>query len=135
MQNDNPKKPAQKLSWLPALLLVCGLILIVAQFYGNYTLVVNGSARKARAIAFNSGQLLRAAGYVLMPEDEIFPAENKLNLLDRTIVLNQARLVTIQVGEDKKNNFFRELAASEPVGTSADTFLPRGFAVVEWRAT
>lgn len=105
MRNDNPKKPAQKLSWLPALLLVCGLILIVAQFYGNYTLVVNGSARKARAIAFNSGQLLRAAGYVLMPEDEIFPAENKLNLLDRTIVLNQARLVTIQVGEDKKTIF------------------------------
>ncbi|HOE35085.1 MAG: DUF348 domain-containing protein [Chloroflexi bacterium] len=105
MQNDHPIKLAFKSLWLPALLVVCGLLLILAQFYGNYTLLVNGGVREARAAAFTSGQLLQAAGYALQPEDRVFPSPNKLNLTHRTIVLDQARTVTIQVGNEQKTVF------------------------------
>jgi uncharacterized protein YabE (DUF348 family) len=65
-------------------------------------LLVNGAARQARALAFTSGQLVRAAGYSLQPADEIFPSPRKINLTHRTVVLNQAREVTIHYGAEEK---------------------------------
>lgn len=102
MKNETPAKPAPFHLWLPALLILAGLILILAQFYGDYSLLVNGAARQARALAFTSGQLVRAAGYSLQPEDAVFPAQAKLNLTHRTVVLNQAREVTIHYGAEEK---------------------------------
>ncbi len=102
MQNETPAKRAPFHLWLPALLILAGLILILAQFYGDYSLLVNGAARQARALAFTSGQLVRAAGYSLQPEDAVFPAQAKLNLTHRTVVLNQAREVTIHYGAEEK---------------------------------
>ena len=99
MQNETPQKIRLYGFWLPGLLIVAGLVLILAQFFGDYTLIVNSGKREARGLAFTSGQLLRAAMYNLQPEDEVYPAPAKLNLSQRTIVLNQARPVTIQSGE------------------------------------
>ena len=99
MQNETPQKIRLYGFWLPGLLIVAGLVLILAQFFGDYTLIVNSGKREALGLAFTSGQLLRAAMYNLQPEDEVYPAPAKLNLSQRTIVLNQARPVTIQSGE------------------------------------
>ena len=98
MQNKASKRPAIRLLWISALLVLAGLVLILAQFFGDYALLVNGARRELRGWALTSGQLLRAAGYDWQPADEIFPAPAKLNLTHTTIILNQARPVSIQVG-------------------------------------
>jgi len=43
MQNKNPRKFALSRLWLPALLILACVILILAQFYGEVTLLVNGA--------------------------------------------------------------------------------------------
>jgi len=61
-------------------------VLIALQFYGQYTLIVNGEAHNLRTLAFTPRQVLHAAGLSLQPEDRIFPEADKLNLTQRTII-------------------------------------------------
>ena len=81
------------------LLIVLGFCLIALQFYGQYTLVVNGEAHNLRMLAFTPRQVLHAAGLSLQPEDRIFPDADKLNLTQRTIILGQAVPVQVAQGE------------------------------------
>ena len=124
MQNKNPRKFALSRLWLPALLILAGVILILAQFYGEVTLLVNGAERQARALAFTPGQLLRAAGYTLQAEDEVSPARNRLNLTHRTIVLNQAREVFIQTAEGGKTVLSAQALPANLLAEAGLTWFP-----------
>ena len=82
------------------LLILLGTGLIALQFYGQYTLIVNGEAHNLRTLAFTARQVLHAAGLSLKPEDRIFPDADKLNLTQRTIILDQAVPVQIAQGDN-----------------------------------
>ncbi|HOO58212.1 MAG TPA: ubiquitin-like domain-containing protein, partial [Anaerolineaceae bacterium] len=79
-------------------LIVLGFCLIVLQFIGEYTLVVNGKSQTLRTFAFTPRRVLHAAGLSLQPEDRIFPEADKLNLTQRTIILDQAMPVQVAQG-------------------------------------
>jgi len=51
------------------------------QFYGQYTLIVNGEAHNLRTLAFTPRQVLHAAGLSLQPEDRIFLMQISLTSL------------------------------------------------------
>ncbi|HPK26806.1 MAG TPA: ubiquitin-like domain-containing protein, partial [Anaerolineaceae bacterium] len=80
-------------------LIVLGFCLIALQFIGEYTLVVNGKPQTLRTFAFTPRQVLHTAGLSLQPEDRIFPEADKLNLTQRTIILDQAMPVQVAQGE------------------------------------
>jgi uncharacterized protein YabE (DUF348 family) len=81
-------------------LVVLGISLILLQFYGQYTLIVNGKPQQLRTFALTPRQVLHAAGLSLQPEDRILPEADKLNLTQRTIILNQAAPIQIAQGEN-----------------------------------
>ena len=81
------------------ILIVLGFCLIALQFTGEYTLVVNGKPQRLRTFALTPRQVLHAAGLSLQPEDRIFPEADKLNLTQRTIILDQAMPVQVAQGE------------------------------------
>ncbi|MEL7645188.1 MAG: ubiquitin-like domain-containing protein [Anaerolineaceae bacterium] len=133
MQNETPPKPKFYRLLLPLLLVLAGIILILAQFFGEFTLLVNGGKREARALAFTSGQLLQAAGYSLQPEDEIFPAPARLNLTHRTIVLNQARPVTVRVGDESTKILSAETLPANLLAQAGLTWFPEDWLFWEGR--
>ncbi|HAE86248.1 MAG TPA: hypothetical protein DCG78_07085, partial [Anaerolineaceae bacterium] len=81
-------------------LVVLGISLILLQFYGQYTLIVNGKPQQLRTFALTPRQVLHAAGLSVQPEDRILPEADKLNLTQRTIILNQAAPIQIAQGEN-----------------------------------
>jgi len=81
------------------LMVVLGACLIVLQFYGQYTIIVNGEVHNLRTLAFTPRQVVQAAGLSLQPEDHIWPAADALNLASKTIILTQSRQVQIAQGE------------------------------------
>ena len=125
MQNQASKRPAIRLLWISALLVLAGLVLILAQFFGDYALLVNGARRELRGWALTSGQLLRAAGYDWQPADEIFPAPAKLNLTHTTIILNQARPVSIQVGSEVRTLLSAETLPANLLAEAGLDWFPR----------
>lgn len=125
MQNKASKTPAIRLLWISALLVLAGLVLILAQFFGDYALLVNGARRELRGWALTSGQLLRAAGYDWQPADEIFPAPTRLNLTHTTIILNQARPVSIQVGSEVRTLLSAETLPANLLAEAGLDWFPR----------
>ena len=81
------------------LMVVLGACLIVLQFYGQYTLIVNGEVHNLRTLAFTPRQVAQAAGLSLQPEDRIWPEADALNLASKTIIITQSRQVQIAQGE------------------------------------
>ena len=81
------------------LMVVLGACLIVLQFYGQYTLIVNGEVHNLRTLAFTPRQVAQAAGLSLQPEDRIWPEADALNFASKTIIINQSRQVQIAHGE------------------------------------
>ena len=79
------------------ILLGCGLIAL--QFYGQYTIIVNGEVHHLRTLAFTPRQVAQAAGLSLQPEDHIWPAADALNFASKTIIITQSRQVQIAQGE------------------------------------
>ena len=81
------------------LMVVLGACLIVLQFYGQYTLIVNGEVHNLRMLAFTPRQVAQAAGLSLQPEDRIWPEADALNFASKTIIITQSRQVQIAQGE------------------------------------
>ena len=81
------------------LMVVLGACLIVLQFYGQYTLIVNGEVYNLRTLAFTPRQVAQTAGLSLQPEDHIWPEADALNFASKTIIINQSRQVQIAQGE------------------------------------
>jgi len=98
---DNFLKKINPKIWHIAILvlILLGVSLILLQFYGEYSLLVNGELYTLRTIAFTPKQVLQAAGIGMQPEDRIWPEANKLNFTTKTIVLTQARPVQIAQGD------------------------------------
>jgi len=81
------------------LMVVLGACLIVLQFYGQYTLIVNGEVHNLRMLAFTPRQVAQAAGLSLQSEDHIWPVADSLNFASKTIIITQSRQVQIAQGE------------------------------------
>ena len=81
------------------LMVVLGACLIVLQFYGQYTLIVNGEVYNLRTLAFTPRQVAQTAGLSLQPEDHIWPEADALNFASKTIIITQSRQVQIAQGE------------------------------------
>lgn len=81
-------------------LIVLGVGLVMLNFYGEYMLVVNGTAQEIITLAFTPAQVIRAAGYTLQSGDRAFPPAGQLNLNQTNIVLQRALPVEVVSGSE-----------------------------------
>lgn len=103
------QKAYQKLK--PAIviaLVIVGIGLILLSFFKDFTVIVNGTGRQVRCLAFTPGQVIRAAGYSLNSEDRVFPNVNRLLLTQQVVILEQALPVEIVVEAESFQLFTTE---------------------------
>ncbi len=78
-----------------AVLILFGLNLFVIDRLRDYTILLDGERYQLTTIAFTPRQLLKQVGYSPLPNDQVWPKPDQINLSFTLVTITRARPITI----------------------------------------